>query len=117
MSCVSRASACALRMCTRSLSSTASPSLPIISAARYGTPEGKRDVGHGASSVSCTSWAAARAVRTHMPTRYISSTASPDGQHLPATMSYLRDTRSGNEIYLVGTAHVSKLSAVGATGA
>ena len=119
MSCVPRASACALRLCTRSLSSTAPASLPTISAARYGTPEGRRDVGRGGSSVSCTSRAAAaaRAVRTHTSTRYILSTAFPDGQPLPAMTSYLKDLRSGNEIFLVGTAHGARFSAVGAPGA
>jgi hypothetical protein len=49
--------------------------------------------------MSCTSRAAAaaraaRAARIHMSTRYISSTAFPDVQNLPATVSYLKDWRS-----------------------
>ena len=39
--------------------------------------------------------------------RSVASTSSP----VPETMSYLRDLRTGNEVFLVGTAHISRKSA------
>ena len=39
--------------------------------------------------------------------RALSAATSP----VPETMSYLRDLRSGSEVYLVGTAHISRKSA------
>jgi hypothetical protein len=118
MSCLSRAAARALHthVCTRSLSSAASRASPtsqpaalFLQCLRGGSPGGRRQPVAVAGSVSSISRGAAH-VHTHVCTRVFSSTAAPGGgQHLPTTMSYLRDLRSGNEVHLVGTAHVSKV--------
>ena len=47
---------------------------------------------------------ASTGVRIH---RSFSSTSSP----VPETMSYLRNLKNGDEIFLVGTAHISRKSA------
>ena len=53
--------------------------------------------------------AAARASRARLA-RSIAARAFSSSP-MPETMSYLRDLRSGNEVFLVGTAHISRKSA------
>jgi pheromone shutdown protein TraB len=53
--------------------------------------------------------AAARASRARLA-RAIAARAFSSSP-MPETMSYLRDLRSGNEVFLVGTAHISRKSA------
>ena len=60
------------------------------------------------SSYAMAAAVARRALRPVLQRWRASSTSTTN---LPGTMSYLRDLRTGNEVYLIGTAHVSKKSA------
>ena len=60
------------------------------------------------SSDAMAAAVARRALRPVLQRWRASSTSTTN---IPGTMSYLRDLRTGNEVYLIGTAHVSKKSA------
>jgi pheromone shutdown protein TraB len=61
----------------------------------------------GTSHLAAMAATATRAACRAFGRRALSAATSP----VPETMSYLRDLRSGSEVYLVGTAHISRKSA------
>ena len=69
----------------------------------FGRNENEAGTSHRVAMATTATRAACRAYGR----RALSAATSP----VPETMSYLRDLRSGSEVYLVGTAHISKKSA------